>query len=59
MVNCPFALALTGLTCISALFVDSKAGQRVAIKVLTHFSNLIDAPESTVEATVCDIGCVF
>ena len=40
----------------SQLFVESKAGQRIAIKMLNRITILIDAPEETPEATACDIA---
>ncbi|KIM34276.1 hypothetical protein M408DRAFT_19203 [Serendipita vermifera MAFF 305830] len=41
------------------LFVQSKAGQRVAVTLLNRVAVLIDAPEGSPEATACDIAYQF
>jgi len=40
----------------SGLFVQSKAGQRIAVKMLNRVAVLLDAPDGSPEATACDIA---
>lgn len=40
----------------STLFVDSKAGQRLASKMLVHIARFMEATEHTLEATASTIG---